>query len=505
MRQLRRYVNISTKSEKKRGVIYRRVSTDDQKDNGYSLQRQERELREKMLRDGVEEIRQPIEDVESGRDFNRQGLKLLLQLAHGGLIDYVYVYDLDRLGRDVIETPYLMHKLKKLNVVVRDIKEEYNFDDPIQYVYVTIKCYRSHAESIRIGDRTQGGKIEKFKEGKWVGPPPFGCRINSDGFLEIIPEMKDVIRDLFQIVAGCHNYKRAVELINEKHSKIVGLITISKLRNIIKNGVYIGLPKYGSTERVTPSLNIVSEDLWGRIQRFRSNTSKRNKPKLRRKPYTIIDDLAREYGLDYCLCVLKEFKPVCQCGQLMVGNGNKTVMGLSVPKFLCPNGHEKTIPSGEQLEHFMKKHISCPTCRSVDNYNRIVSLDGSVLYECKCCSTIFQFTQKELSGKDKALSNGTTIHENSNWNKNRDSIEITSKENLNQPLERSDTKVKKAVEVAIQAGYQLSTDAFELLLERAKVIDPVKAIEDAIHRFQKAGLKSFFIEKNDLVHERSMN
>jgi DNA invertase Pin-like site-specific DNA recombinase len=130
-------------SGNKRGVIYARVSTEEQRKGGYSLPSQIRLLREKMKTDGVEEVHEPIEDAESGQDFERKGLKKLWELVHAKRIDYVYVYDLDRLGRHVAETPYRMYSLKEEGVIVRDIREEYNFNDPLAYVIVTIKCARA--------------------------------------------------------------------------------------------------------------------------------------------------------------------------------------------------------------------------------------------------------------------------------------------------------------------------------------------------------------------------
>lgn len=165
-----------------RAAVYAMISHGDQSD--YSLPGQIRRCREKIEKDGVVEASGPFVDEESGfKDSKREGLSNLIKQASEGTIDLVYVYNLDRLGRHYAETPYLMYKLKELGVIVRDINREYNFDDPAEYVFVVFQCYRAHAESVRIGDRGKEGKIEKLKEGKWVGPAPFGCRTN--GFCEV--------------------------------------------------------------------------------------------------------------------------------------------------------------------------------------------------------------------------------------------------------------------------------------------------------------------------------
>jgi len=486
---------MSSKSRKKRGVIYRRVSTDDQKDNGYSLQSQTNRLKEKMIKDGVEEIQEPIEDVESGRNFERKGLKELMRLAREGLIDFAYVFDLDRLGRDVIETPYLMHKLKKLGVIVRDINEEYNFEDPIQYLFVMIKCYRGHAESIRIGNRTQEGKIEKFKEGKWVGPPPFGYRVNANGFLEKRPDFEAIVLDLFQVKASTNDCKRAAQQINRKYADKIGRITVNKLRTIQQNPVYIGMPRYGKTQIEAPHLRIIPQYLWDRIQSQSEANAKRRKPKGKRKPYSILDDFASEYGLDYIVCVLKELKPHCpKCGSLMAGNGSKNIMGLNVPNFLCTNKncrYEKPIPSGQELKYFLKQLISCPVCRSVENYDKISTLDGSIRYVCRRCCTSFQFKTKR--GEENASENQSRKNEDCTKD-----ISKVSKDSFEQPLQSYKARLGKAVEKVISAGYQLSKEAFDFLNENAATRDPVDVVENAIRRLLDLQTKPLFIERSHL-------
>lgn len=495
---------ISSKSGKKRGVIYRRVSTDDQKDNGYSLQSQTNRLKEKMTNDGVIATLEPIEDVESGRNFERKGLKVLIRLAREGLIDFVYVYDLDRLGRDVIETPYLMHKLKKMGVIVSDINEEYNFDDPIQYLFVMIKCYRGHAESIRIGNRTQEGKIEKFKEGKWVGPPPFGYRVNANGFLEKRLDLEAMVRDLFQIIANTGDYKRAAQQINQKYSDKIGLITVSKLKTIEQNPAFIGMPRYGKTQIEAPHLRIIPQDLWDKVQSQAEAKAKRRKPRGKRKPYSILDDFAREYGLDYIVSVLRELKPECpRCGSLMAGNGSKNILGLNVPNFLCKNKncrYEKPIPSGQELKHFLKKLTSCPVCRSTENYNKTLALDGSIEYECRRCGTLFQFTSNRATEQTNEIPN----QKSEDYVKGEQPISKLSNDSFKQSQKMDKTCLQKAVETAISAGYQLTKEAFDSLSETDATRDPVKTVVEVIRRLEELQTKPFFIERNHLDLQRTI-
>jgi DNA invertase Pin-like site-specific DNA recombinase len=401
---------VEDNSGRRRGVIYTRVSTVEQRKSGYSLPSQLKLLREKMKKDGVEEVQEPIEDAESGQDFERKGLKKLLDLAHTKRIDYVYVLDLDRLGRHVAETPYLMYRLKEEGVIVRDINEEYNFNHPIEYVILTIKCYRGHDESLKIGERTQRGKNEKFKQGKWVGPVPFGYRENTDGFLEKRPELEPIAHDFFQTYADTGDYKKATQVISEKYSDKIGRITINKFKTIVNNPVFIGRPRYGKTQIDAPHLAIISKDLWDRVQRLSEAKAKRHKPKEKRKPHSILDHFASEYGLDYVMSVLKLLRPVCpKCGSLMVGDGSKPYDEIRLPNFKCNNnkcGYQRTIPLISELELFRRNLMRCPKCGAVEDFVKTATLGGSIEYTCRRCGTSFQFTAKKESEKtNESLSN----------------------------------------------------------------------------------------------------
>jgi site-specific DNA recombinase len=214
----------------KRGVIYARVSSEEQDKKGYSLPSQNRYLKERMKADGVVPVREPIIDVETGRTSEREGLKLLWSLARSGAIDYVYVYDQDRLGRHVAETPYLMWKLKEeTGVVVRTMTREYNFADPIDFVFAVLESYAGHVESDKIGERTQRGKTEKFLSGKWIGPVPFGYRKNADSELEKVSELERIVCEIFKTYEMRRDLRRTTNDVNLRYAETIGKLSMADL------------------------------------------------------------------------------------------------------------------------------------------------------------------------------------------------------------------------------------------------------------------------------------
>jgi len=389
-------------SSLKKGIIYARVSSEEQRKSGYSLASQRRLLEEKMKNDNVGPINSPIVDVESGRNFEREGLKKLLKLDKSGSIDFAYVYDLDRLGRHVAETPYLMYKLKEeTGVVVRTMCDEYNFDDPFDYVLATIRSLPGDVESRKLGERTQRGKIEKFKQGKWVAPIPFGYRKNVSGELKKLPELEDIVEEIFQTYIMYRNIKKVTEVINNRYSGRIGKFSTNQIRRILTNSVYIGNPRYGKVEIRVPTLAMVAPELYNKVQRLIENNARKFRVKKYRKPRSILDEFAAEYGMEYVMRVLDILKPHCpKCETQMVGYGSKPVRGLRVPNFRCGSDickYQRTIPSAAELERFIGNPLSCPNCRSVENFDTSKTLDGTKEYTCKRCDFSFKLSAQHLS------------------------------------------------------------------------------------------------------------
>ena len=81
-----------------KGVLYTRVSTEAQGDNGYSLRQQEEALRDHCQREGIEVV-DVFQDRSSGADLHRPGLDSLLDLVADGGVSIVLAQDADRITR----------------------------------------------------------------------------------------------------------------------------------------------------------------------------------------------------------------------------------------------------------------------------------------------------------------------------------------------------------------------------------------------------------------------
>jgi DNA invertase Pin-like site-specific DNA recombinase/DNA-directed RNA polymerase subunit M/transcription elongation factor TFIIS len=399
--------------EQKRGIIYARVSSEEQKEEGYSLQSQIRILTGKMQNDEITAIHPPIEESESSRN-NREGIAELLELAHSKQIKYVYVYSLDRLGRNVVETPYFLYLLNKEGVIVRTRDKEYNLDDPLQYVMVVLESYASDIETRKLAKRTQDGKKEKFRRGKWVGSKiPFACLKNKDDELELNQDISPIVFDIFTtfITVGT-TIEELTRSIDDRYSAKIGKLSKGQVRGILANPIYTGRLRYAELEDFKASLAIIPKELFERVQSKIQNRANIHKQKTPRKPSSLLDTLVKKYGTDHLMRVLDILKPFCpKCNSAMVGNGSEQFKDMMIPKFICPScGYQRIIPSKTELELLKDGLPHCPNCQSVVIICK-KNLGGWVEEACLRCGETFQVKSrnKDISsvltkiGKDRTL------------------------------------------------------------------------------------------------------
>ena len=454
----------------KRGLIYARVSSEEQKKSGHSIPSQIRLLEEKMKADGVVLAHEPIVDTESGTTPEREGLKQLWKFAKSGGVDFVYTYDLDRLGRDVAETPHLMYKLKReTGVIVRAIDREYNFGDPTDFLLAVLQSYPGHIESRKIGERTRRGKIEKFRSGKWVGPVPFAYRRSSSGELEKVREFEQIVRKIFETYRQQNDVTQTTRLINEIYSKTIGELSADQVRRILVRSIYSGRPRYGKTEISTPQLSMVPADLFENVQLLLEKKARKSKAKKERKPKSLLDDLVLDYDTGSLTGILKWLKPHCpRCGTEMQGNGSKlshVVEGARLPNFRCKCGYQRTIPNDDEFER-LRTALSCPRCRYL-HFDATARLDGFAEYSCKRCGFSFMF-RPELSRER------LTANDNSKHILERDSLVSRISEQYAASLE----SIRRLVRRLAKSGFSLEPLAFEYL-KKVNALD-VETIGDSI-------------------------
>ena len=194
-------------------ILHRRVS-DEERDEGYSLENQRDRLRDWARREDYAVVAEFEDNGWSGADLDRPGLDELRELVAEGGVSVVAVNKRDRLARGWRvrhlreEFEELGTRLVALNVQAENTPEgrlqEHVLDDFAEY------------EREIIADRMRQGRLKAARKGRLLGfrVPHYGFRFLEDergkkvGY-EVVPEEMNVVRRIMEMVAleGCTLYE----------------------------------------------------------------------------------------------------------------------------------------------------------------------------------------------------------------------------------------------------------------------------------------------------------
>src|SRR3989344_556248 len=113
---------------KKIAIGYCRVSTDEQANQGLSLEVQEEACKMAIQSDGCELLKIIRDEGKSGGNLNRSGIKEIISLVINKKIDALYTISSDRLNRNLGEYVWLKKLLKENDVKLCYIHQA-NVDD----------------------------------------------------------------------------------------------------------------------------------------------------------------------------------------------------------------------------------------------------------------------------------------------------------------------------------------------------------------------------------------
>ncbi len=186
---------------KRKAVLYRRMSGDDQKKKGFSLPDQREEQLEYCSRENLEMVREFEDAGYSGKFLERPDLDELRDLVANGEIDVVIVSKRDRLARGIY-AGYLKNEFKRRGVELIAL-DSVTEDSPYGELLENTLDNFSEFEWVMIADRMRRGKKSKAKQGKLVACPQsdYGFRYNEarDGY-EVDEVRMAVMRRIFRMV-----------------------------------------------------------------------------------------------------------------------------------------------------------------------------------------------------------------------------------------------------------------------------------------------------------------
>lgn len=165
----------------KKTIIYIRVSTDLQTQQGISLENQEARCKSYCEIHQLDDIEVVSDRGVSGKNMKRAGIHKLLELIDSKKVDNVVVYSLSRFARSVKDTLSLLDLFSKAGVNFHSITESIDTTSASGRFFVTTLSAISQYERELTSERTKSVLAYKKQQGFRVGSVLFGYKLAHDG------------------------------------------------------------------------------------------------------------------------------------------------------------------------------------------------------------------------------------------------------------------------------------------------------------------------------------
>jgi DNA invertase Pin-like site-specific DNA recombinase len=217
-----------------RGVIYARYSTDMQREE--SIEGQVKACMDMAEKDGIHIVKVYTDRAMTGKNDNRPEFQQMLKDGQAGLFDVLYLWKVDRFGRNRFEIAQNKHKLKSKGVKIKYAKEHIP-DTPEGIILESMlegmaEYYSANlAENVNRGMETNAEKC--YYNG---GNIPLGYKV-VDKHFQIDETYAPIVKEIFiQYIEG----RRVTDLVKWLEANGIKTYGRVNLQRIIKNKRYTG-------------------------------------------------------------------------------------------------------------------------------------------------------------------------------------------------------------------------------------------------------------------------
>lgn len=316
---------------KRKAVIYTRVSTDEQKENGFSLQDQKARLLKYCIRENIEVI-QHYEDDHSAKNFKRPAFQKFLQDIKDKSVkpDLFLCVRMDRFSRNLEESLGMLKNFTKWGIEFRTLENNVSLDTPESLIPFILNMVLPQVDNERRGLNTKVGMRQARREGRWTGTPPKGYRFERSGGISLLKPTEDApfIQEAFETYGkGVYSKEEVRRGLMKKGFKV----SKNQFGMILQNPAYIGKIRIAAwrdePEEIVEGLHegLISEELFKRVQAILKGRKIQPSNKTKRK-----DELPLR-GFLNCAC----------CGNKLTGSKSKGNGGGYYYYHCQQSGHQR--------------------------------------------------------------------------------------------------------------------------------------------------------------------
>lgn len=284
-------MNENYQTNQKKAVIYCRVSTKEQVDEGNSLSTQEKICREYAIKQSFDIANIFVEQGESAKTADRTELQKLLTYCADkkNAVKAVIIYKLDRLSRNTDDYSQIRLLLRRYGVEIKSTSEFFENTPVGRFMENTMANIAQFDNDIR-SERCAGGMKDAMRDGRYVWMAPIGydnVKVAGRATIAQNPIMGPLMRRTFELISlniypieEVRKIMMKEGLVNKKGHPL----SKSYFYQMLTNEVYSGwIIKFGERHKghFDP---IVSEDLFNQVQRVLKNKGRKHSQYLTDNP-----------------------------------------------------------------------------------------------------------------------------------------------------------------------------------------------------------------------------
>ncbi|MFA7300796.1 MAG: recombinase family protein [Candidatus Shapirobacteria bacterium] len=248
--------------------LYIRVSSDEQKNEGFSTDNQIRQCRQ-YAKDREYRIKEIFDDSgKSGKTADRPELQRMFKLIEEEPVDAVIIYKIDRFARNVNDFTRMYATLKDKNIKLLSINEGDLMEGGnslIPNIFASVAQWESEVN----GQRTRDALSQKYFEGWQPTPPPIGYKsIGGDRERKTCipdPVVAPIVKELYELYStGNYSLIYLQDWLEDRNmvSKNGTIFGRSTLNNILRNPFYYGLIRWHGESKMGNQIPIITKELY---------------------------------------------------------------------------------------------------------------------------------------------------------------------------------------------------------------------------------------------------
>lgn len=298
---------------KPQAIIYCRVSTVDQVNDGSSLSVQENGCRQFIERQGWELAHEPwMEEGESAKTTDRTRLHEMMRWCEKNKdkVQHLVFYRISRFSRNTEDFVALKVFFRKLGIATVSVTEKTE-DSPSGRFMENVLAGMAQLDNEVRADQSKNGLEDSVRNGRWVWQAPRGYR-NSGGrkISNLLPEEPYAthISKAFDLVDNSYTPQEVANILKRDgfRSKMGKTIGVRELGKILRNPIYKGVIRAFGRDWAGAFSPLISVECFERVQAIlEGRNHKQAKYSMQREDFPLRGFL------------------LCSCGKRFMGSWSK--------------------------------------------------------------------------------------------------------------------------------------------------------------------------------------